>query len=268
MRIKKFTATIAAAFAAVIVFAYPAAADAWVTGYIENNKTVIANNGEEVVLSYYDKDNRLCGSFLCKPDGGESSADTVDGFSKIKAWFVKSNEFKTVIISSRNLPSPSPTLSPTATPTAVPTATPEAAEEENTEEESEEEQNDEQESRCSISISCKTALSSSQLSDTLAAALPKDGFLAKQTYYEINEDTTVYDILLSAAEDNGLEITGDSSYIRSIGGIGEFDCGPLSGWMYCVNGKFPMVSVGGYTPERGDEIEFLYTCDLGKDLQP
>ena len=65
-----------------------------------------------------------------------------------------------------------------------------------------------------------------------------------------------------------MEYTGTAKipYIEGIANLYEFDCGPLSGWMYQVNGWFPSFNMGQYKIERGDSIELIYTCDLGEDV--
>ena len=55
-------------------------------------------------------------------------------------------------------------------------------------------------------------------------------------------------------------------YVEAIEGLGEFDCGPNSGWMYRVNGYFPSYSASLYKLKAGDYVEWLYTRDLGKDI--
>jgi len=57
-----------------------------------------------------------------------------------------------------------------------------------------------------------------------------------------------------------------SVYIEGIGNLYEFDCGELSGWMYSVNGEFPMYGMSQYEVKDGDVIEVVYTCDLGADV--
>lgn len=42
--------------------------------------------------------------------------------------------------------------------------------------------------------------------------------------------------------------------------------GPLSGWMYKVNGEFPGYGSSKYKLSNGDVIEWVYTCDLGRDV--
>ena len=57
-----------------------------------------------------------------------------------------------------------------------------------------------------------------------------------------------------------------SVYVEGISNIYEFDCGDLSGWMYCVNGEFPNYGCSGYKVKPGDRIEWKYTCNLGEDV--
>ena len=57
-----------------------------------------------------------------------------------------------------------------------------------------------------------------------------------------------------------------SVYIEGIGNLYEFDGGPLSGWMYSVNGVFPNVGCSGCDLHDGDVIAWRYTCELGGDI--
>ena len=54
-------------------------------------------------------------------------------------------------------------------------------------------------------------------------------------------------------------------YIASINGLGEFDNGKLSGWMYTVNGTHPDVGVSARYLKQGDEIILHYTDDYTKE---
>ncbi|MBQ5417450.1 MAG: DUF4430 domain-containing protein [Oscillospiraceae bacterium] len=94
------------------------------------------------------------------------------------------------------------------------------------------------------------------------------------TQFDIDSDDTVYDILVEAARKYGIhaENTGSSGnahgmvYISGINYLYEFDFGDLSGWMYRVNGTAPSVGCGEYRLSDGDIIEWLYTTDIGNDL--
>ena len=58
----------------------------------------------------------------------------------------------------------------------------------------------------------------------------------------------------------------NSSYIEGIGNLYELDCGPLSGWMYQVNGWYPNYGSSRYQLQQDDVVIWRYTCDLGQDL--
>ena len=78
----------------------------------------------------------------------------------------------------------------------------------------------------------------------------------------LEEGSTVYDALCAM----GVSVSGSSYYVSAINGLAEFDCGSGSGWMYSVNGVYPNMSCGKYVLSDGDEIVWVYTCDLGNDL--
>jgi len=90
------------------------------------------------------------------------------------------------------------------------------------------------------------------------------------TTLELYHGETVFDILKRATAENGISLsyreTQYGTYIDGIAGLYEFDRGPLSGWMYRVNGNFPSYSAALYTLSPGDFVEWLYTIDLGKDV--
>ncbi|MGN0581996.1 MAG: DUF4430 domain-containing protein [Oscillospiraceae bacterium] len=117
----------------------------------------------------------------------------------------------------------------------------------------------------SFEIRCDTIAGKSD-KDTI----PEDGIILERDNYFIEEGYTVYDILNEAARKNKILIdskgTSSSVYIAGINNIYELEFGDLSGWVYHVNGITPSVGCGEYTVKDGDKIEWLYTCDLGRDL--
>ena len=123
---------------------------------------------------------------------------------------------------------------------------------------------------CYISITCKTAIESGELSDSMLSILPEDGVILKDYQTEYEDGASVFDVLAEVAKENKIhmEYTGNAKipYIEGVANLYEFDCGPLSGWMYQVNGWFPSFNMGQYKIERGDHIEVIYTCDLGEDV--
>ncbi len=123
---------------------------------------------------------------------------------------------------------------------------------------------------CYISITCKTAIESGELSGSMLSILPEDGVILEEYEIAYEDGATVFDIIADTVKENKIhmEHTGTAKvpYIEGVANLYEFDCGPLSGWMYQVNGWFPSFSMGQYEIERGDHIELIYTCDLGEDV--
>lgn len=123
---------------------------------------------------------------------------------------------------------------------------------------------------CYVTITCKTALASGELSDAMLGILPENGVILESYEIEYEEGATVFDVFAKVVKENKIhmEYSGTSKvpYVEGIANLYEFDCGPLSGWMYKVNGWFPSFSMGQYKIERGDSIEIIYTCDLGEDV--
>lgn|SRR5690625_1022387 len=104
--------------------------------------------------------------------------------------------------------------------------------------------------------------------------VPEDGIILAKTEYVLRPNDTVFDVLQRTVRHHQIhmEYQGaneniyNSVYIQGINHLYEFSAGPLSGWMYAVNGEFPDSGVGKHKLEDGDVIEFRYTCDLGRDL--
>ena len=55
-------------------------------------------------------------------------------------------------------------------------------------------------------------------------------------------------------------------YVSGLGYLYEFDLGPLSGWMFFVNGRTSSVGASDYTLQEGDTVEWRYTRALGEDI--
>ena len=101
--------------------------------------------------------------------------------------------------------------------------------------------------------------------------IPEDGIILPVTVFDIEDGDTVYDVLTDAAQTYGIQIDargGSKSmiYVAGINYLYEFDFGDLSGWVYHVNGISPSRNSGDYILSDGDVIEWLYTCELGHDL--
>lgn len=95
--------------------------------------------------------------------------------------------------------------------------------------------------------------------------------IVKRTSFSISKGSSVYQLLQYAAEEKHFDYEirdpdqdGQQVYLVSIDGLAEFDKGPGSGWVYKVNGKGPPMSIDRYLLKDGDDVEFLYTTDMGK----
>lgn len=109
--------------------------------------------------------------------------------------------------------------------------------------------------------------------DTVAGRkdyIPADGVVLDTTQFSIEQGDTVYDILTEAARTCEIQMENSGAegmvYIAGIQYLYEFEFGDLSGWMYFVNGASPSVGCDQYVLQDGDTIEWLYTCDIGKDI--
>lgn len=86
------------------------------------------------------------------------------------------------------------------------------------------------------------------------------------------EGETVFDVLYRECRANGIQMSSritplyNSAYVESIDNLYEFDNGPLSGWMYSVNGAYPSCGCSQYQLKAGDVVAWRYTCDLGRDI--
>ena len=102
--------------------------------------------------------------------------------------------------------------------------------------------------------------------------IPTDGTILAKTTYKGTTDNTVFDVLNTLCRNNDIQLEFsytpiyESYYIEGINYLYEFDGGNLSGWMYKVNDWFPNYGCSSYFLSDGDVIEWVYTCDLGKDV--
>lgn len=172
---------------------------------------------------------------------------------------------------------PSPSESPVETssvPTAEPTPTP--AETTPTAAPSEEPSQEPEEPEkhvCTLEIRCDTVVDTTKLENqAVAPYVPADGIILAATEFEFTPGESVFDVLLRATREKGIQMEFrddqlySGKYIEGINYLYEFDGGPLSGWMYHVNGQFPNHGCAAIYVEDNDAIVWVYTCDLGVDV--
>lgn len=94
----------------------------------------------------------------------------------------------------------------------------------------------------------------------------QDGVIYQSVNVEFIPGDTAYSVLSRLVGDLEVRGSGASTYVSSIAGLAEFDQGPLSGWVYAVNGVKPDVSAGIFSLNPGDKLVWHYTVDLGEDI--
>jgi len=124
-----------------------------------------------------------------------------------------------------------------------------------------------------LSVTCQTILNNmSKFNADKLEVLPEDGIIYQTQEVSFTEGETVFDVLLREMQKSRIHMEFEmtpiynSHYIEGINNIYEFDCGELSGWRYRVNGMFVNYGSSQYYLKNGDVIEWIYTCDLGRDI--
>lgn len=125
----------------------------------------------------------------------------------------------------------------------------------------------------SLSVRCDTLLNNmDKLNPEKVELVPKDGVIFPVTQVTFYEGESVFNVLQREMKKNKIHMAFkntpmyNSAYIQGIHNLYEFDGGNLSGWTYRVNGWFPNYGCSRYQLKQGDVIEWLYTCDLGRDV--
>jgi len=122
-----------------------------------------------------------------------------------------------------------------------------------------------------IAINCQTAVAKGlDKQEKFKDVVPANGIILPPTKVEFNDGDTVFDVLKLVVRENKIQMQYEGSkgnpYIKGINNLYEFDSGPLSGWMYCVNKLYVNYGCNETKLKNGDAIEWNYTCDMGKDL--
>lgn len=126
-----------------------------------------------------------------------------------------------------------------------------------------------------VSADCGNALlnmSDIEVSINPPEVIPEDGMMIYPAQVTLPEGGSAFDALLAAARRDRVQVdysgTVYGAYISGIGHVYEFGFGPMSGWLYRVNGEFASESAGAYTLSDGDVVEFIYTCQQGDTEMP
>jgi hypothetical protein len=126
---------------------------------------------------------------------------------------------------------------------------------------------------CTLTVRCDTILENiGHLNSAKLELLPPDGQILAETAVAFAAGENVFDMLKRTLREQGIHLEFvetplfASAYVEGIGNLYELDCGPLSGWMFRVNGEFATQGCSLCPLKAGDKVEWLYTCDLGRDI--
>lgn len=126
---------------------------------------------------------------------------------------------------------------------------------------------------CTLTVRCDTILHNmDRLNREKAELVPEDGVLFQTADVVFYDGESVFNLLQREMKRTKTHLAFrstpvyKSAYIEAINNIYELDCGELSGWMYKVNGVFPSYGCSRYLLQEGDHVEWIYSCDLGRDI--
>jgi len=129
-----------------------------------------------------------------------------------------------------------------------------------------------------LSVRCDTILDNISLLDKNKHELvPSDGIIFPATVVTVYEGESVFNVLQREMKRAKIHMEFvntpiyNSAYIEGINNLYEFDVGELSGWMYAITPSggekwFPNYGSSRYQLKAGDVVEWIYTCDLGRDI--
>lgn len=126
---------------------------------------------------------------------------------------------------------------------------------------------------CTLAVKCNSVFSNTdKLAPEKLSLLPSDGVIFHGKDIIFYENESVFNVLSRELKKNKVHIDFvntpmyNTIYIKGIGNLYEHDAGELSGWIYRVNGVVPSYGCSDYLLKNGDNIEFIYTCNSGKDI--
>ena len=123
-----------------------------------------------------------------------------------------------------------------------------------------------------LTVRADTLIDNPLLDPDKRELVPEDGVIFQATEVNANEGDSVFDVLLREMQRARIHMEFSrttalqTAYVMGINNLYEFDAGPLSGWKYKVNGEFPNFGSSQYFLGPEDEIQWLFTTDLGRDI--
>lgn len=81
----------------------------------------------------------------------------------------------------------------------------------------------------------------------------------------LSKDKSVYDALEELLDNEGIDFTEENGYVSKIGGLGEFDHGNRSGWMFTVDGEHKETGCRDTKLNKNSTVVWYYTDDYTKE---
>ena len=127
----------------------------------------------------------------------------------------------------------------------------------------------ERENICNLTVRCDDIIRNiDNLKNGKEAFIPENGIVLSKQEVVFSPGESVFDVLYRLVKEKGIHMEFvdtpmyNSVYIEGIANLYEFDCGKNSGWVYTVNGESPMHGCSQHKVSQGDNIEFVYKCNL------
>ncbi|MBQ3055179.1 MAG: DUF4430 domain-containing protein [Oscillospiraceae bacterium] len=109
---------------------------------------------------------------------------------------------------------------------------------------------------CRIVVSAQT----DALTAECLELVPEDGVLLDETVdFETGE--SLLSVMLRVMRKEKIPLVYEGSFIKSIGGLAPGDAGPMSGWMFSINGELPMEGCDEILLSEGDLVEWTYVTE-------
>jgi len=129
------------------------------------------------------------------------------------------------------------------------------------------------ENHVTVAIYCNTVLDNLDLLDQAikdGEYIPEDGVMLAEMEVGWEEGDTVFSILqrLDEADFITMDYKTDTfgPFVSGINYLYNGSCGEVSGWMVSVNDTFNDTGCDQTFLEPGDNVKWLYSCDMGPDI--
>lgn len=99
--------------------------------------------------------------------------------------------------------------------------------------------------------------------DYIFSENPQDFTNILNSNIEIKSGSSAWSAIENALNSAKMPYINESgTYLTSVNGLAELDCGETSGWLYKINGKYLEVSMNDYILKNNDEIILHYTTNF------